>query len=387
MKGKRVIPFIGSLCLALVLAALLLPACAAEEAPAPTPAPTPKPTPTPTPTPTPKPTPTPTPTPAPGKTYKFTWSWWGPPNHADAAYWHIPIIEEIEKRTNGRVQIEHVSGGALGKAADHYYMVRDGVCDFAAAVVTYTPGLFLLQDVGVLPFAAEDPFKLNQALVELAKMGYFDIEEPYQKVKTLTVGCTTLYGLLFREHRPETVADMKGLKCRTPGGYQSNIVAALGMTPVSVTPPEVYTSLERGVIDIHMHHFTGFKAYKTVEIARAILDLRHTAYSGVFLAMNLDSWNSLTPDLQQIIEEVAKASGYTAAHAKGDADTRAYCAEHNLEIYSLSPVEQEYAKIRTLPVWNQFIADAEAKGLPGKEIVADFVKILRGLGENPPYQP
>ena len=74
-------------------------------------------------------------------------------------------------------------------------------------------------------------------------------------------------------------------------------------------------------------------------------------------------------------------------HRCGDGDTRAWCAENNLEIYSLSPVEMEYAKIRTLPVWEQFIADAEAKGLPGKEIVADFVKILQGLGENPPYQP
>ena len=68
MKGKRVPSFIGSICLALILAALLLPACAAEEAPTPAPTPTPTPTPPPTPTPTPTPTPIPTPTPT-----KFEW--------------------------------------------------------------------------------------------------------------------------------------------------------------------------------------------------------------------------------------------------------------------------------------------------------------------------
>jgi len=321
------------------------------------------------------------------KTYNFTFSWWGPPTHAEAKYFHKPLLAEIKKRTGGRVNIEYAGGGVLGKSKDHYYMIRDGVAHMGTPVITYTPGLFMLQDVGALPFASKDPINLFNAMVELTKKGYFDIEAPYKKVKFLAPGCTTHYGLLFRKHRPETVADMAGLKCRTPGGYQSKIVAALGMTPVSVAPPEVYTSLERGVIDIHMHHFAGFTAYKTAEIARSILDLRHTAFAGVFLAMNLDSWNSLTPDLQQIIQKTAYDVPFTGAYVKGEADTRAYCAKHKLEIYSLSPAELEKAKNLTKVVWKQFITDAEAKGLPGKKIVADFVNILRGMGENPPYQP
>jgi TRAP-type C4-dicarboxylate transport system substrate-binding protein len=245
----------------------------------------------------------------------------------------------------------------------------------------------MLQDVGVLPFASKDANNLFKAMVELMKKGYFNIEEPYKKVKMLAPGCTSQYGLLFRKHKPETVADMAGLKCRTPGGYQSKIVAALGMTPVSVSPPEVYTSLERGVIDIHMHHFAGFTAYKTAEIARAILDLRHTAYSGVILIMNLDAWNSLPSDLQQIIQEVAYDVSFTQAYIKGEENTREYCKKHNLEIYKLPPAELEKAKKLSNVVWEQFITDTEAKGLPGKKMVAEFVQILRDLGEDPPYRP
>lgn len=68
MERKRLLTLVGSICLTLVLLALLLPACAKEApapAPAPTPAPAPKPTPAPAPAPTPKPTPAPTPAPAP----------------------------------------------------------------------------------------------------------------------------------------------------------------------------------------------------------------------------------------------------------------------------------------------------------------------------------
>jgi hypothetical protein len=44
-------------------------------------------------------------------------------------------------------------------------------------------------------------------------------------------------------------------------------------------------------------------------------------------------------------------------------------------------------KATGLPIWEKYIAEMEAKGLPGKEIVTEYVKALRQLGENPPYKP
>ena len=96
-----------------VLAALLLPACA-KPAPTPTPTPSTRPTPAPAPTPapTPKPTPAPTPTPTPAptlappaapKTIKLSYTTPKGKGYSGGLEWFGP---EFEKRTNGRYKVE-----------------------------------------------------------------------------------------------------------------------------------------------------------------------------------------------------------------------------------------------------------------------------------------
>jgi len=52
--------------------------------------------------------------------------------------------------------------------------------------------------------------------------------------------------------------------------------------------------------------------------------------------------------------------------------------------YTLSAADMEKVGKVVAPLWEKWIAEKEAKGLPGKKIVKDFYNILKGMGvENP----
>ena len=58
----------------------------------------------------------------------------------------------IQKATNGTITFTVFPSQQLGKAFDHYDMVRDGIADVAFINPGYQPGRFPIIDAGKLPF-------------------------------------------------------------------------------------------------------------------------------------------------------------------------------------------------------------------------------------------
>ena len=105
--------------------------------------------------------------------------------------------------------------------------------------------------------------------------------------------------------------------------------------------------------------------------------------------MNKKKLASLPPDIQKIIREVG--AKYCEVYAKvgvdADKDTIKKLNEAKIEIFKFPLAEMQKMKALALPIWEKYIADNEAKGLPGKAVATEFVKALRELGEDPPYRP
>ena len=99
-----------------------------------------------------------------------------------------------------------------------------------------------------------------------------------------------------------TVEDLKGLKMRAPEGMVQEVFAAAGAAPVNLPGSEVYTSLEKGVIDAAdytvfstnhdqgMHKFANYPIYPGFH-SMPILEV----------SINKDIWDSLTDDLKEIL--------------------------------------------------------------------------------------
>lgn len=126
----------------------------------------------------------------------------------------------------------------------------------------------------------------------------------YYDAKVLGLWTTGPGDLWLADGAGSSVADIEGLTLRSPGPVQAAVIRALGAVPVNMAAPDVRAAIDAGEID----------GLLTVESALATHDLVDVIASGAecrcyvvaaFLVMNLDTWNSLSPDQQTAIDDVS----------------------------------------------------------------------------------
>ena len=156
---------------------------------------------------------------------------------------------DVKTKSQGRLVIEPLPAGSVVAPAEALDAVTSGVLDAEYLCGGYAagkePALALLTD----PQGAFDsPEQMAQWMeqgggIQLAR-------EAYQRFKIhYIVG--TWYGKesLVSKKPLRGIADFKGLKIRAPVGIGQDIFKRLGAAPVNIPGSEVYTSLERGVVD------------------------------------------------------------------------------------------------------------------------------------------
>jgi TRAP-type C4-dicarboxylate transport system substrate-binding protein len=91
--------------------------------------------------------------------------------------------------------------------------------------------------------------------------------------------------------------------------------------------------------------------------------------------MNLDSWNKLPEDVQQVMDDLrVEQSEWTGTymdnHVKAAMEWAK--AEQNVEVITLSAEEKAKWDAKLLPLTEKWTADAKSKGFPAEDIVKDI---------------
>jgi TRAP-type C4-dicarboxylate transport system substrate-binding protein len=201
--------------------------------------------------------------------------------------------------------------------------------------------------------------------------------EPYDDVKILWAGTLHESGLGTTKKPMRTLEDMKGMKFLAYGQWQSARIEALGMVPVSMAPTELVSNLEKGVIDGSVVALFTMDDMSLGDVVNYITLIPQPAPS-VAVLMNLNTWNSLPADIQKIMDEMTPGlvDINDVAQVEIEAQYKEIAAtKYGVEMIQLSA--EELAKIMALDqsVKDQYIADLESKGLPGKEFMAKFLEL------------
>lgn len=179
------------------------------------------------------------------KTFDLKISHWVPPSHPlqkAAQDWG----DDIKRASNGTITYKIFPAQQLGKAFDHYDMVRDGIADVVYVNPGYQPGRFPIVSAGELPF-----------LVGNAKGGNRAIDAWYRKYAATEMKdvhyCFSfvLDPLAWHSTNKKIVvpADIRGMKIRPSQGTLAAWVTQLGGTNVQSSAPEVRDVLAKGVAD------------------------------------------------------------------------------------------------------------------------------------------
>ncbi|GAB6179828.1 TRAP transporter substrate-binding protein [Desulfotomaculum defluvii] len=212
--------------------------------------------------------------------------------------------EKVEKETNGRIKIEIYPARQLGGDRDMLEQIQNGSLDMgfisSAVFSGFTPVLDGLQ----LPFLMGDYETLNKAVKSDESKALLDA------LKNINVKGLAFYDAGFRHFvtikKPvETPADLKGLKLRiVESPLMLDIFNTLGTNPTPMAYGEIYSGLQTGVIDGIEMDLAAIWAEKSYEVAKNVSLASIFPFPTVNI-INMDKWNSLSPEDQEIMQRVA----------------------------------------------------------------------------------
>lgn len=212
-----------------------------------------------------------------------------------------PLAEELTKATNGELTIRIFPSGELGKGpAQQYKRVVTGVADIVFGIPEYTPKRFSKTAMVHLPGLFSGGEAATNALWDNIEL----LADEYEKTKLLGLWANNPSVLITRDKAVRTVADMQGMKIRTPNPVMADLVKAWGAIPVSMPTIDTYNAMNTGVIDAVMIGPSGIRSYKLNETAKYVTTNIPSALDSFYLLMNKSSWDNLSDEHKATLENL-----------------------------------------------------------------------------------
>jgi TRAP-type C4-dicarboxylate transport system substrate-binding protein len=220
------------------------------------------------------------------------------------------IMDEIEKRSGGRIQIERITGGQLGGPREYLPLLKAGVIQFADHSPAYTPaemplGTALNNLYGAIGHNPEEVLRVCTYLQTKDPVAapLFTAENKAHNIMLLQSLVSPSPYIFISRSEIRTLSDLKGKKVRSYGDIQPKLFGQLDMVPVNVPSAEWYEAMMRGVYDVLPMSLGYIAAYKMQEVGKWLsFDIGCAMYSPLY--MNIDAFKTLPPDLQEIIQKM-----------------------------------------------------------------------------------
>lgn len=224
---------------------------------------------------------------------------------------HFPMLGEgadnlakwVDEMSGGRLKIKVYGGGELVPPLQVFDAVSQGNAQMGHGAAYYWAG-----KAPAAQFFAAVPFGFNAQSINawLYSSGGMKLwEEIYAKfnLKPFVAGNTGVQMGGWFNKEINSMDDLKGLKMRIPG-LGGKVLAKADGNAVLVAGGEIYTNLDRGVIDatewVGPFHDLKMGFYKAAKYY--YYPGWHENGTALEAMVNLDAWNTLPDDLKAIVE-------------------------------------------------------------------------------------
>ena len=260
--------------------------------------------------------------------------------------------ELVAERSGGKIKIDLLPVGSVVEYNETLDAVAAGILDGQITDSSYWSGKDPAFGLIANPVGAwSDPVQMID-FVESGG-GKEIMNELLESYGLHFIGVTTPGLESFVSRVPlDSVDDLKGLKLRAPEGAIANVFAAAGAAPVNLPASEVYTSLDKGVVDAADYSvFSANQSEGLNDIAS------HPVYPGfhslplIEVSMNKDKWDALPDDMKMLLEETVKEFQQAQLESNHKADLAAVgkaAANPKITIHDWSAEERaKFRKIAT----------------------------------------
>lgn len=236
-----------------------------------------------------------------GKVVELKFSYWPPPADPWVQRGILTWGPEVEKKTNGKVKVTYFGGATLGAPPDHLDLVMKGTADIGWINPAFTPSVFPITDIRNLPFVYPTVQVANKVFWRQQEI--LNDWEYKGKVKVLWSFATPLMECSTRTKQVKTLEDLKGMKFGDTEPIPAKTSTAMGAVPVILMETEIYTGLERGMLDGRWQEYNGLKTWKCGEVTKYRTDNVRIFTHQNIIGMNIDKYNSLPGDIKKVIDE------------------------------------------------------------------------------------
>lgn len=300
-------------------------------------------------------------------------------------YLHKHWIPKVETMSGGSIKLEVHPTRSVVPHRETIDAVGVGILDGDLNAVSYFAGrdpVFAMIGDLIAGYDTPDQVQtwcMNGGGKEILQKAY----DKYTNGKVHVVGCGPYAREALVAKTPiRGVADFAGVKIRSPEGLAAEVFKRAGATPVSLPFSEVYTSLEKGIVDaadasayvnntsIGMHKIAHYPIYPGIH-SQAVLQF----------IVNKDTWNRLS-DAERAILDTWYLAAYTDLRRAADLEDRRTVAKDRAgqgtvkEIIDWPQAERDKFRQIARGAWEDFAG----KSPLAKEAFDSHVRFMKDYG-------
>ncbi|CAN5468966.1 TRAP transporter substrate-binding protein DctP [soil metagenome] len=274
------------------------------------------------------------------KTYRWRMITTWPPNFPILGEGCTLFAKMVHEMSGGRLQIQVFGGGELVPALEVFDAVSNGVAELGHASPYYWAGKAPASQLfATIPFGMNAQQKMTWLMAGDGMRLWEELYERFNLIPFLSGNSGIQMGGWFNKEI-NSIQDIKGLKMRIPG-LGGKVITEAGGSAVLTSGGEIYTNMERGVIDatewIGPYHDYRMGLHKVS---------RYYYYPGwhepgtVFETfVNKSKFESVPTDLQEIVR-IASKSQYSWSFSQ---------FEYNNSIYLQKLITEEKVNLKPFP--------------------------------------
>ncbi|MEM9474883.1 MAG: TRAP transporter substrate-binding protein DctP [Pseudomonadota bacterium] len=300
-----------------------------------------------------------------------------------AAVNHLSTL--IAEKSGGALAVQNNWGGALFSSTAALDSLSSGVADMGLLVGPYVQSELPELALGGVPMIKASPWVMMNAMDEL-----FTTNETIKaRLDERNLVYLNFYGLPTallgcNDGQINSVADVEGVKISRTNSM-SDLFEPLGGNMVNMPIYEVYQSMQTGLIDCTVTYGYFASATKLDELITSITPIELSSSIVLATVMNKDVFESLSDDDQTAIRAAAGSMHDYYGEQLGQAESAAIevmtSGDNGLLLKSFTEADTSVLSESAQPIVDKWLADADATGLNGQEILDEMLSLIEKWNE------
>lgn len=298
--------------------------------------------------------------------------------------------DEVKKESNGRINVRLFFASSLVPVTDGLPAVGQGRADMALVVTFQHSRELPMTTISELPFVSSNPVAAQVALKEMYDTFPPFTEEFNRSNVRLMWSPPTGVSIIGSNKPVNDIRDLQGLRIRGGAKLLSEALRAAGGNVISITSPELYESMKRGVVDAWGSSLLeSMPSFGWHEVTKYVVDPGSGLFAMALHVINKDFFDKLSPEDQQLLTRVGEKAANVAVeeHIKEDAAACDKLAALKTRVTVWPAAATDEWKSKLPDFTKEWIDDQTKAGRPGKEMADRYLAALRKAEASSDYVP